>query len=354
MSFDDFHPTIVEKDTVVLFLGKSNLQLIEVTKDKVHQTKHGAFPHNQLVGKKFGSKIYSQTGRGWIYVLYPTPELWTACLPHRTQILYTTDISMVITELEIRPGSVVVESGTGSGSLSHSLLRALKPAGHLYTFDFHEQRSEKAREEFETHGLSSFVTSQHRDVLADGFGLEDVADAVFLDLPAPYDAVTHAKKALKKSGGRLCSFSPCIEQVQETCNVLRQHRFCDIKTVECLLRTINVRNSLMPEARLTNQDDIKYNKAADSDAQQKAADNDAKEQPEGKKIKLEDPAEAEDQVDAGDKEKEDKSKEEAEVKPMKHKLPTNRGNVEYLASAPKKEMPGHTGYLTFASLYPTL
>ena len=34
--------------------------------------------------------------------LQPTPDLWTKCLPHRTQILYSTDISMIILQLEIR------------------------------------------------------------------------------------------------------------------------------------------------------------------------------------------------------------------------------------------------------------
>ena len=46
-----------------------------------------------LVGKQFGSKI--TLPQGWVHVLYPTPELWTITLPHRTQILYTPDISMV-------------------------------------------------------------------------------------------------------------------------------------------------------------------------------------------------------------------------------------------------------------------
>lgn len=96
--------------------------------------------------------------KGWAFVLQPTPDLWTQTLPHRTQIIYTPDISMILFQLEIKPGSVVIESGTGSGSLSHAFLRAIKPLGHLHTFDFHEQRGAIAREEFSSHGLGDFVT----------------------------------------------------------------------------------------------------------------------------------------------------------------------------------------------------
>lgn len=49
-----------------------------------------------------------------MYILHPTPELWTLNLPHRTQILYSTDISLITMMLELKPGSVVCESGKGS------------------------------------------------------------------------------------------------------------------------------------------------------------------------------------------------------------------------------------------------
>ena len=68
--------------------------------------------------------------QGYAYVLYPTPELWTKTLPHRTQIIYATDISLVLLQLELKPGSIVIESGTGSGSLSHSFLRTIAPTGN--------------------------------------------------------------------------------------------------------------------------------------------------------------------------------------------------------------------------------
>lgn len=43
------------------------------------------------------------------------------------------------------------------------------------------------------------------------------------------------------TGSRICSFSPCIEQVQRTCKALQQHNFHDIVTVECLQRTYEVK-----------------------------------------------------------------------------------------------------------------
>nr|CAD7441149.1 unnamed protein product [Timema bartmani] len=210
MSFANFKDTIDEGDTAILYLSANSMHAIEVRpkiknkKDElienVFQTTYGALKVRDLIGKKYGSKV--ELSRGWAYVLHPTPELWTFTLPHRTQIIYTPDISLIIFQLEIRPGSVVVESGTGSGSLSHALLRCIKPQGHLHTFDFHSHRVLLAQEEFANHGVAEFVTVAQRDVCEIGFGeeLKGKADAVFLDLPHPWEAVEHAADVIKESG----------------------------------------------------------------------------------------------------------------------------------------------------------
>lgn len=93
-------------------------------------------------------------------------------------------------------------AGTGSGSLTHALARTVYPDGHVHSFDFHENRVSVAEIEFKTHGLSPVVTVRQRDVCRDGYGesMNDVADAVFLDLPLPWEAVPHAVKAIKKNG----------------------------------------------------------------------------------------------------------------------------------------------------------
>lgn len=90
--------------------------------------------------------------------------------------------------------------GTGSGSVSHAIIRTVAPTGHLHTVEFHQQRAEKAREEFREHRLSRWVTVRNQDVCRSGFGVSHVADAVFLDIPSPWEAVGHAWDALKVEG----------------------------------------------------------------------------------------------------------------------------------------------------------
>ena len=51
-----------------------------------------------------------------------------------------------------------------------------------------------------TAGVGDCVTVTHRVVCQNGFQLDHVADAVFLDLPKPWEAITSAKKALKLQG----------------------------------------------------------------------------------------------------------------------------------------------------------
>ncbi|KAJ7948938.1 tRNA (adenine(58)-N(1))-methyltransferase [Quillaja saponaria] len=239
-----FNRCISHGDLVIVYERHDNMKAVKVCESSVLQNRFGVFKHSDWIGKSFGSKVFSNKG-GFVYLLAPTPELWTLVLSHRTQILYIADISFLIMYLEVIPGCLVLESGTGSGSLTNSLARAVAPTGQVYTFDFHEQRAASARDDFEKTGLSSLITVGVRDIQGVGFPDEysGLADAVSLDLPQPWLAIPSAAKMLKQDG-TLCSFSPCVEQVQRSCETL-QTSFTDIRTFEILLRTYEVREGKM-------------------------------------------------------------------------------------------------------------
>lgn len=83
----------------------------------------GHFTHNSIIGQPYGSKIKcsgKSQKESYIYVLKPSPTLVTETLARKTQILFSPDISAIIFKLNVQPGFIVVEAGTGSGSLSSS------------------------------------------------------------------------------------------------------------------------------------------------------------------------------------------------------------------------------------------
>ncbi|KAH9025398.1 tRNA methyltransferase complex subunit Cpd1 [Lactarius pseudohatsudake] len=211
-------PSVAQGDLVIVWLTRDSVQSLVVTPGSEFNSRYGHYRHSDLVGIPYGSKVASRTGK-------------------EHQILYLADIAFITSWLHIRPGSVVIEAGTGSGSFTHSIARTVGSAGRVYTYEFHEARATKAADEFARHGMSDIVTLTHRNVCKNGFTVADTADAVFLDLPAPWEAIEYAKLALRKDRlTRICCFSPCIEQVLRTVSTLNDAGFTDITMYETLLR----------------------------------------------------------------------------------------------------------------------
>jgi len=232
--------------------GRDDITSITAVSGNTIHNRRGKFHHNDMIGQPYGSKIWSQNRVGWFFALAPTAELWFKALKFRTQILYQTDISAICHYLDLRPGDIVVESGTGSGALTTAMARCISPDGKLFTFEYNKNRVAAAKEDFVNNKMDGIVDVTWRDVCKDGFRLNNVADAVFLDLPAPWDVVDSANDALV-DGGRLCSFSPCIEQVQRVCVRLHQLGYGQIETIECLIRPHEVYSNPMQSFSFEDQ-----------------------------------------------------------------------------------------------------
>ena len=127
-----------------------------VTPGEIFHNKYGRYAHDDFIGQKYGAKaslvvslaqqqLHSKPPHpGYVHLLRPTPELWTLSLPHRTQILYMPDIAYITMRLGVRCGGRVIEAGTGSGSMTHSLSRSVGPRGKVLSFEYHRPRYEKA------------------------------------------------------------------------------------------------------------------------------------------------------------------------------------------------------------------
>eukprot|EP00761_Pharyngomonas_kirbyi_P013557 gb/GECH01013586.1/.p1 GENE.gb/GECH01013586.1/~~gb/GECH01013586.1/.p1 ORF type:complete len:346 (+),score=77.23 gb/GECH01013586.1/:1-1038(+) len=236
---------IHEGDIIIIYGGIKFIKRITLNSGETFACRFGEFLHSSFIGRKYGERVLDRKGTKWVVALHPTPELWTMSLSHRTQVLYSTDANTVAYMLDLGPGKTVLEAGTGSGSLTATLARSIFPDGRLITHDFHQDRAEAAKEEFNEAGMESIINCVHRDVISNGFVTDDnSADAIFLDLPSPWSCIDdgHVMRSLKPNG-RFCSFSPCIEQVQRTCESLRNTKeFTDIVTMECLLRPFQMVN----------------------------------------------------------------------------------------------------------------
>ena len=132
-------PRIVEGDLVIVYEDYTRISAVRVHPPNIFRGKFGEFPHASMIGRCFGQRLLTANGRNFVYLLSPSPELWTETLQHRTQILYIADISMIVLQLEVLPGCRVIEAGTGSGALSHALARSVGPTGHLFSYEFNEK-----------------------------------------------------------------------------------------------------------------------------------------------------------------------------------------------------------------------
>eukprot|EP00698_Gefionella_okellyi_P025198 TRINITY_DN912_c0_g1_i1.p1 TRINITY_DN912_c0_g1~~TRINITY_DN912_c0_g1_i1.p1 ORF type:complete len:338 (-),score=87.51 TRINITY_DN912_c0_g1_i1:3-1016(-) len=315
-------------DRVLIYESYDKQKVITMKFGDVYQCRFGAFQHNTIIDRPYGSKIMASNQKGYINVLRFTPELWTFALSHRTQILYEADIMAVIMNMHIRPGSVVVEAGTGSGSLSTALARAVAPTGRLFTFEFHEKRAEMARAEFKENKLDDVVTLEHRDVIRDGLpSTLPPVTAAFFDLPDASAVIQHIAPLMAQSGV-VCTFCPCIEQVQRVIPQLTKFGFAGVKTIEVILRKF--------EVKLWFEQDVIFSTGQPADDTNTAS--------------VSEPQQTVQQPLRPNKRKVD---EDDLIKDLDAVDPDTVAGKQYkLCTRPYPDMRGHTGYLTFAYKLP--
>lgn len=206
--------------------------IVQLKTDAALHSHRGVVQHNDLIGKPWGTRITSHKGNPF-YLLQPALADLIRGIPRSTQIMYPKDIGFILITMGIGPGSTVVEAGTGSGGLTTAFAYTVGREGHIYSYDYREEQQKTAIKNIEKFGLSDRVTFKIRDI-SEGFD-ESGVDALFLDVPNPYDYLDQVKNTLKP-GGFFGTILPTTNQVIRLLPELRRTFFSFIEVVEILIR----------------------------------------------------------------------------------------------------------------------
>lgn len=227
---------IREGDYVLLYLDDKRTYLVRVERGKVLHTHKGFVRIDDVIDQEYGVRVKSSMGVEFV-AFRPSVRDFIFKSMRGTQIIYPKDIALIILYGNIKPGSRVVEAGTGVGALTTALASYVKPDGKVYSYEVRKEFLEVARKNLERAEVLDYVELKNKDV-TQGIDERDV-DAVVLDMATPWLVIPHAYTALK-GGGSFISFSPTIDQAIRTVEELRGCGFRYIETIECLIRKIRV------------------------------------------------------------------------------------------------------------------
>lgn len=227
------HTSLAQAGDLVQLVSPSNkIFIIRLEPGGELHTHRGIVSHDALIGQSWGSQIFTHIGSSY-FMLPPSLSDLLKEIRRNTQIMYPKDIGFVLVTMGIGPGTQVLEAGSGSGSLTTALAWAVGPQGRVFSYEIRPEMQNLARKNLERLGLHERVTFKIRDI-AEGFD-ESGIDALFLDVPNPYDYLAQARQALKP-GGYFGSLLPTANQVSKLLAALYQYDFAFTDVCEIMLR----------------------------------------------------------------------------------------------------------------------
>jgi tRNA (adenine57-N1/adenine58-N1)-methyltransferase len=230
----------MKKNELVLLLSKENSYLIGVKKKKFH-TKDGIFNLEELFKKNFGDRIKTHLGKEFL-IVKPTIADILEKMERLPQIVMPKDAALILAYTGIGQGSLIIDAGTGSGFLAIFLASYVYP-GKVITYENNKKFAKIAKQNIKLSGLKNIKLKQ-KDITK-GIDEKNV-DLITLDMKDAEKVIEHAQKALKP-GGWLVVYSPYIEQVTSVVRKMEEKGFCNIKTVENIVREWQVEKYTRPK-----------------------------------------------------------------------------------------------------------
>lgn len=221
-----------EGDLVQLVSPTNKIYIVRLIPGGQLHTHRGILSFDELIGQPWGREVFTHTGKTY-FMLPPSLSDLLRETHRNTQIMYPKDIGYVLVTMGIGPGSQVIEAGTGSGAMTTALAWAVGPQGHVISYEIRPEMQKLALKNLDRVGLADRVTLKLRDI-ANGFD-EEAVDALFMDVPNPFDYLPQIRKALKPGGYYGCIL-PTTNQISHLLVSFHRYDFAFVEVCEIILR----------------------------------------------------------------------------------------------------------------------
>ena len=228
--------TTIKSTDIIALIDESEKTFILSPQNPTDKYKGiGVINPRDLIGKPYGIQITLGNKKFW-----PLPASMLDKIhgiKRKAQIILPQDAAQIIINCSIEPGQTILEAGIGSASLTTALASIVGPTGKIISYDYRQEFIEHAQLNLKQAGLLSQVVIKNQDITK-GINEKNL-DAIILDIPNPWDTISHVWNALR-IGGYFCAYTPLISQMEQTYHHLIAHPFIGINCQEQLHRKMIV------------------------------------------------------------------------------------------------------------------
>lgn len=213
----------------------------------------GIIEHSQIVGMDEGSVVTSTLGSDFLLFRHLMVD-HVLSMPRGAAVIDPKDSAQILVEGDIFMGARVLEAGAGSGALSMTLLRAVGPEGHVFSYEIREDHLEFAENNVEEYFGSKPEWWSPRlgdlgDVTVDDLG--GPVDRIVLDMLEPWEHLETVRDLLIP-GGVFMTYVATVPQLMKVMEGLRELKcFTEPRAWESLVREWKVEGlATRPEHRM--------------------------------------------------------------------------------------------------------